>query len=80
MMAPVIERACRFSTDRAESAGNPIIRETMIKRQQMRWDRDAVQPFLNVHVAVLNDTFELAFRSWHTGLRPLENPAAPCAA
>jgi hypothetical protein len=39
----------------------------MIKRQQMRWNRDTVQPFLTVRVAVLNNTLEQAFRSWQGG-------------
>jgi hypothetical protein len=55
-----------ISTAFAESAVNQIIAKRMIKRRQMRWDRDTVQPFLTVRVAVLNDTLEQAFRSWHT--------------
>ena len=69
-----------ISTAFAESAVNAIIAKRMIKRQQMRWNRDTVQPFLTVRVAVLNDTLEQAFRSWHTGFRPIEAPSAPCAA
>ena len=38
----------------------------------MRWNRDTVQPFLTVRVAVLNDALEAAFRSWHVGFRPAE--------
>jgi hypothetical protein len=69
-----------ISTAFAESAVNQIIAKRMIKRQQMRWNRDTVQPFLTVRVAVLNDTLEQAFRTWHAGFRPLEGPAASCAA
>jgi hypothetical protein len=43
----------------------------MIKKQQMTWNRRTVQPFLAVRVAVLNDTLEQAFRSWHVGFRPV---------
>ena len=47
----------------------------MIKKQQMRWNRHTVQPFLTVRVAVLNDTLEQAFRSWHAGSdRPRIDP------
>jgi hypothetical protein len=52
-----------ISTAFAESAVNQIIAKRMIKRQQMRWNRDMVQPFLTVRVAVLNDTLKQAFRS-----------------
>ena len=70
----------RISTAFAESAVNAIIAKRMIKRQHMRWNRETVQPFLTVRVAVLNDTLEQAFRSWHARFRPLESPSAPCAA
>jgi hypothetical protein len=43
-------------------------------------DRDTVQPFLTVRVAALNDTLEQAFRTWHTGFRPVDTTATPCAA
>jgi hypothetical protein len=69
-----------ISTAFAESAVNQIIATRMIKRQQMRWNRDSVQPFLTVRVAVLNNTLEEAFRTWHANFRPLEGPAASCAA
>ena len=70
----------RQSTAFAESAVNQIIATRMIKRQQMRWNRDTVQPFLTVRVAVLNDTLEDAFRTWHASFRPLDSPAASRAA
>ena len=41
----------------------------MNKKQQMRWNRTTVQPFLDVRTAVLNDTLENAFRSRHPGFR-----------
>ena len=34
----------------------------MAKRQQMRWNRWSVQPFLNIRVAVLDGTLERLFR------------------
>jgi hypothetical protein len=52
----------------------------MIKRQRMRWNRDTVQPFLTVRVAVWNNTLEEAIRTWHAGFRPLERRPASCAA
>jgi hypothetical protein len=42
----------------------------MNKKQQMRWNRATVQPFLDVRTAVLNDTLEDAFHSRHPGFRP----------
>jgi hypothetical protein len=42
----------------------------MNKRQQMRWSRATVQPFLDVRTAVLNNTLEAAFRHRHLGFRP----------
>ncbi len=36
----------------------------------MRWNRITVQPFLDVRTAVLNDTFENAFRHRYPGFRP----------
>jgi hypothetical protein len=42
----------------------------MNKRQQMRWSRATVQPFLDVRTAVLNDTLENAFRHRHPGFQP----------
>jgi len=30
----------------------------MVKKQQMRWNRYTVQPFLNVRVGVINGTLE----------------------
>ena len=67
------------STAFAESAVNEIIARRMIKKQQMRWNRDTVQPFLTARVAVRKDALEPAFRSWHAGFRPVETPAAPLA-
>jgi hypothetical protein len=45
----------------------------MAKHQQMRWNRWTVQPFLEVRVAVLNDTLADSFRDWLPGFRPV-NP------
>ena len=69
-----------ISTAFAESAVNEVIAKRMNKSQQMRWNRDTVQPFLSVRVAVLNDALEPAFRSWHAGFRPAANPSDARAA
>ena len=45
-----------ISTAFVESAVNEILSKRMIKKQQMRWNRWTVQPFLDVRVAVLNKT------------------------
>ena len=44
------------STAFVESAVNEIVSKRMIKKQQMRWNRWTVQPFLDVRTAVLNGT------------------------
>jgi hypothetical protein len=43
-----------ISTAFVESAVNEILSKRMIKKQQMRWNRRTVKPFLNVRTAVLN--------------------------
>jgi hypothetical protein len=70
-----------ISTAFIESAVNEIVAKRMTKRQQMRWNRATVQPFLDVRTAVLNDTLEDAFRRRHPGFRPANDGAAlPAAA
>ncbi len=59
-----------ISTAFVESAVNEIVAKRMNKKQQMRWSRATVQPFLDVRTAVLNDTLEDAFRYRHPGFRP----------
>jgi hypothetical protein len=59
-----------ISTAFVESAVNEIIAKRMNKKQQMRWNRARVQPFLDVRTAVLNDTLEDAFRRHYPGFRP----------
>jgi hypothetical protein len=61
-----------ISTAFVESAVNEIIAKRMNKKQQMRWNRATVQPFLNVRTAVLNDTLEDAFRRRYPGFPPRE--------
>jgi hypothetical protein len=70
-----------ISTAFVESAVNEIVAKRMNKKQQMRWDRATVQPFLDVRTAVLNDTLEDAFRQRYPGFRPANNGAVlPAAA
>jgi len=70
-----------ISTAFVESAVNEIVAKRMNKRQQMRWDRATVQPFLDVRTAVLNGTLEDAFRPRYPGFRPTNDRAAlPAAA
>jgi len=59
-----------ISTAFVESAVNEIIAKRMNKKQQMRWNRATVQPFIDVRTAVLNDTLEDAFRHRYPGFRP----------
>ena len=70
-----------ISTAFVESAVNEIVARRMTKRQQMRWSRATVQPFLDVRIAVLNGTLEDAFRRRYPGFRPANDGAAlPAAA
>jgi hypothetical protein len=57
------------STAFVESAVNEIVAKRMNKKQQMRWNRMTVQPFLDVRTAVLNDALEDAFRHRYPGFR-----------
>src|SRR5208282_4222535 len=50
------------------------------KKQQMRWSRTTVQPFLEVRTAVLNDTLADAFRHHYPGFRPVNDDEATAAA
>ncbi len=42
----------------------------MNKKQQMRWNKATVQPFLDVRTTTLNDTPVDAFRHRYPGFRP----------
>jgi hypothetical protein len=77
-MAPAIERHADFDRLR-RIRGESDHREADDQAATDAMGPRHVQPFLTVRVAVLNDTLEQAFRSWHTGFRPLESPAASCA-
>jgi hypothetical protein len=61
----------RISTGFVESAVTEIIAKRMVKKQQMRWNRQTVQSFLDVRIHVLNGTLEDAFRHWHKAFRPI---------
>jgi hypothetical protein len=70
-----------ISTASVESSVNEIIAKRMNKKQQMRWNRATVQPFLEVRTAVLNETLEDAFRRRYPGFRPAnDDEVAPLAA
>src|SRR5271163_1394624 len=70
-----------ISTAFVESAVNEITAKRMNKKQQMRWNRTTVQPFLDVRTEVLNDTLEDAFRRRYPGCRPanVDGPIALAA-
>jgi hypothetical protein len=59
-----------ISTAFVESAINEILSKRMIKKQQMRWNRWTVQPFLDVRVAVLNKTLAGSFRRLYPDFQP----------
>jgi hypothetical protein len=69
-----------ISTAFVESAVNEIVAKRMNKKQQMRWSRTTVQPFLDVRTAVLNETLEDAFRHRYPGFRSADDNQARSAA
>jgi len=69
-----------ISTAFVESAVNEIVARRMTKKQQMRWNRMTVQPFLDVRTAVLNDTLEDAFRHRYPGFHSANDDQALSAA
>jgi hypothetical protein len=70
-----------ISTAFVESAVNEILSKRMIKKQQMRWNRWTVQPFLDVRVAVLNKTLCGSFKRRYPAFRAEnDNHAARVAA
>jgi hypothetical protein len=56
------------------------LRQNLNKKQQMRWCRATVQPFLDVPTAVLNDMLKAAFRRRYAGFRPANDDEATAAA
>jgi hypothetical protein len=53
----------------------------LIKKQQMRWNRWTMQPFLDVRTAVLNGTLEAAIRRRYPDFRSANrNVEVPTAA
>jgi hypothetical protein len=69
-----------ISTAFIESGVNEIVAERMNKKQQMRWNRTTVQPFLDVRTAVLNDTLEDAVRWRYHDLRAANDEGTTAAA
>jgi len=69
-----------LSTAFVESAVNEIVARRMNKKQQMRWNRTTVQPFLEVRTAVLDGTLEDAFRRRYRGFRPANDEGTTAAA
>ena len=67
-----------IATSFVESAVDEIIAWRMTKKQQMRWSRATVQPFLDGRTAVLNGTLEEAFRR-HPSFRPSNDGRRPTA-
>jgi hypothetical protein len=57
-----------------------IVAKRMNKKQQMRWNKTTVQPFLDVRTAVLNETLEDAFRHRYPGFRSVDDDQARSAA
>ncbi len=74
------QRGEPISTAFAESTINEIVAKRMIKKQQMRWNRWTVQPFLDVRVAVLDGTLEGLFRKLYSSFRTANDSDAISAA
>ena len=68
-----------ISTAFVESAVNAIVARRMNKKQQMRWNRATVQPFLGVRTAVLDGALEDAFRRRYRGFRPANDEGTTAA-
>jgi hypothetical protein len=62
-----------ISTAFVESAVNEIVSRRMVKRQQMRWNRFTVEPFLTVRVHVLNATSRMPSGTGIAPFRPAPN-------
>jgi hypothetical protein len=73
-------RSGPISTAFVESAVNEIVAKRMNKKQQMRWNRMTVQPFLDVRTAVLDGTLEDTFRRRYRGFRPANDQGTTAAA
>ena len=70
-----------ISTRFVESAVNEILSKRMIKKQQMRWNRWTVQPFLDARIAVLNKTLKGSFQRRYPAFQtPNNDYALPLAA
>ena len=69
-----------ISTAFVESMVNEIVARRMNKKQQMRWNSTAVQPFLDVRTAVLDGRLEDAFRRRYRGFRPANDKRTTAAA
>jgi hypothetical protein len=70
-----------ISTAFVESAVNEILSKRMIKKQQMRWNRWTLQPFLDVRVAVLNKSLSGSFRRRYPAFQAdFDQHAVPVAA
>jgi hypothetical protein len=66
-----------ISTAFVESAVNEILSKRMIKEQQMRWNRRTLQPFLDVQVAVLNNSLSGSFRQRYPAFQADDDQHAP---
>ena len=69
-----------IATSFVESAVDEIIVWRMAKKQQMRWSRATVQPFLDVRTAALNGSLEDTLRRRHLGFRPANDDRTQTAA
>jgi len=70
-----------ISTAFVESTVNEILSKRMIKKQQTRWNRWTLQPFLDVRVAVLNEALCSSFRRRYPAFQAEnDNHAPPLAA
>ena len=86
----MIASACTYAVRRrrgepiaasfVKSVVEEIIAWRMTKKQQMRWSRATVPFFIDICTAMLNVTFEDAFRRRHPGFQPANDDRRPPAA
>ena len=70
----------RLATPFVESVLEEIIAWRMTKKQQMRWSRATAPFFIDICTAMLNGTFEDAFRRRRPGFQPANDDRRPTAA
>ncbi len=64
----------RISTGFVESTVNQVVSKRMVKKHQRQWTPEGAHLLLQVRTKVLNDEWEVRFRTWYPRFRPLQAP------